>query len=187
MARRTLVLDARQTATLLSPGRLEILEALGALDRASARDLAAHLGRSAGAVYHHVRALEAAGLIRSVARRPGPRRPEAIYAVAAERLAVTAGRRPGDAAQAAGALRAVLRQAARDADRVLAARDLPALEGRMQGGQMTAPLGAAEVRGIIRRLNEIETIFRNANRRRRGSREIYRWTSLLLPVRTRTP
>ena len=59
----TLVLSQRQTGLLISPARLEILEAFGALERASARELAAHLGRPPGAVYHHVRMLTQAGLI----------------------------------------------------------------------------------------------------------------------------
>jgi DNA-binding transcriptional ArsR family regulator len=64
--------------TLASPARLEIVETFSALGRASARELAAHLGRSPGAVYHHLRALEQAGLVREVARRAGTRRPEVV-------------------------------------------------------------------------------------------------------------
>jgi DNA-binding transcriptional ArsR family regulator len=69
---RTLVLNRRQTGTLISPARLEIMEAFSALGPASARDLAAHLGRPPGAVYHHVRRLEQAGLIAEVDTRRGP-------------------------------------------------------------------------------------------------------------------
>ena len=70
---RTLVLNRRQTGTLISPARLEIVEALSALSPASARDLAAHLGRPPGAVYHHVRSafIEIAGrLVRQHQRGP---------------------------------------------------------------------------------------------------------------------
>ena len=112
----TLVLNRRQTGLLISPARLEIVEAFAALGRASARELAAHLRRPPGAVYHHVRVLEQAGLIVEVARRRGPRRPEALYAPVAERLAVAAGSSADADRQALQTMRAVLRQAGRDVE-----------------------------------------------------------------------
>src|SRR5262245_2281296 len=105
--RDALLLDRRQTALLLSPARLEIVQAFAALGRASARELAAHLRRPPGAVYHHVRMLEQAGLIAEVGQRKGPRRPEAIYAPVAERLAVAAGSSADADRQALRTLRAV--------------------------------------------------------------------------------
>src|SRR5262245_44726288 len=125
----TLVLSQRQTGLLISPARLEILEAFGALERASARELAAHLGRPPGAVYHHVRLLTQAGLIVEVDVRRGSRRPEIVYAPAAARLAVAAGTSRSGDRQALRTLQAVLRQAGRDVEAAVA-RGPASLKGR---------------------------------------------------------
>jgi DNA-binding MarR family transcriptional regulator len=177
----TLILDRRQTAALISPPRLEIVEAFGALGRASARDLAAHLGRPPGAIYHHVRVLEQAGLIREVARRRGPRRPEAVYATTASRLAVAAGHSEDASRQAARTLRAVLRQAARDVDAALA-RGGSTLPGRFHGIQLSTALKPGEVKRVLGLLAEIEAVLRRANRARRRGDDVYRWTSVFVPI-----
>jgi DNA-binding transcriptional ArsR family regulator len=177
----TLILDRRQTTTLVSPPRLEIVEAFGALGQASARELAAHLGRPSGAIYHHVRVLEQAGLIREVTRRRGSRRPEAVYATTAPRLAVAAGPSPDANRQAARTLRAVLRQAARDVDAGLA-RGAPALLGRFHGVQLSAALKPGQVKRVLGLLGEIESVLRRANRVRRHGGDVYRWTSVFVPI-----
>ncbi len=185
MARRTpatTVLSPAQVRALASPSRLEIVEAFGALGRASARELAAHLGRSPGAVYHHVRALEHAGIVREVARRPGPRRPEAVYAPTAGRLAVAAGQRVGDQHAAARALKAVLRQATRDVDGVFE-QSVESLKGRFHGLQLSAALAPADVKRVVALLGELEAVFRDANRVRSRAGDIFRWTSLFMPIR----
>ena len=185
MARRTspttAVLTPAQARALASPSRLEIVEAFGAIGRASARELAAHLGRSPGAVYHHVRALEHAGVIREVARRPGPRRPEAVYAPAAGRLAVAAGHRLGDQQAAVRALKAVLRQATRDADGLFV-RGVETLKGRFHGLQLSAALLPADIKRVLALLGELEAVFREANRTRSRAGDIFRWTSLFMPI-----
>ena len=183
--RGTVLLDRRQVTALASPARLEIVEAMGVLGRVSARELAAHLGRSAGAVYHHVRTLEAAGLLEEVDRRPGPRRPENLYAVTAGRLAVPAGQTASGDRAAVRALHAVLRQASRDVDTAFAG-GAAALRGRFHGLQLSAPLSAGERRRVLRALASIEAVFRAATKARRAQADnVLRWTSVLLPVRRR--
>ncbi len=180
------VLTPAQARALASPSRLEIVEAFGALGRASAREMAAHLGRSPGAVYHHIRALEHAGIVREVARRPGPRRPEAVYAPVAKRLAVAAGPRAGDQRAAAAALKAVLRQATRDVDGAFV-QSLDTLKGRFHGLQLSAALAPSEIKRVLALLGEIEAVFRQANRARSRAGDIFRWTSLFMPMgRTRS-
>ena len=178
----TLVLSRRQTGLLMSPARLEILEALGALDRASARELAAHLGRPPGAIYHHVRTLAQAGLIVDVDVRRGSRRPEVVYALAAPRLAVAAGASRSGDQQALRTLQAVLRQSGRD---VAAAFDRgPALlKGRFYGGQVSSALTPRDVKRVIALNNEIEALLRSAKRKRSNrTDDIYRWTSVFVPL-----
>lgn len=179
----SLVLSPAQADELVSPPRLEIVEALSALGRASVRDLAAHLGRSTGAVYHHLTALRRAGLVREVARRPGPRRPEAVFALAASTFAVGVGASARSAVQTTRVLQAVLRQASRDAQAAFTA-DPPALKGRFHGLQLTATLDPVEVRTILSLLLRVERIFRRANRRPRRN-AAFRWTSLFLPIERR--
>ena len=179
---RTLVLSRRQTGLLISPARLEILEALDALDRASARELAAHLGRPPGAVYHHVRTLTQAGLFVEVDIRPGSRRPEVVYALAAPRLAVAAGASPGGDRQALRTLEAVLRQAGRDVEAALA-RGPASLKRRFYGGQVSSALTPRDVKRVIALHEEIEALLRRAQRHRSGrADDIYRWTSVFVPL-----
>ena len=182
----TVVLTPRQVSALASPARLEIVEAFGALGRASARELAGHLGRSPGAVYHHLRALEQAGIVRVVARRAGPRRPEAVYAAAAQRLAVAAGPSPAADAAMGRALTAVLRQAARDVGPALA-MGREALLGRFHGLQLAAALSPEEFKRVLALLARIEAIFRRANKARSDPGTIARWTTLLTPIRRGRP
>jgi DNA-binding transcriptional ArsR family regulator len=179
---RTVILTSAQARLLASPARLEIVEAFGALGRASARELAAHLGRSPGAVYHHVRALEQAGLLREVARRAGSRRPEAVYAAAGGRFAVAAGpTKPAGRPAAAATLKAVLRQAARDADRAFTGE--VEAKGRFHGLQLSAALLPADIKRVLALLEQVEAILREAHRRRSQAGEIYcRWTSLFMPI-----
>jgi DNA-binding transcriptional ArsR family regulator len=182
----TLVLSRRQTGLLVSPARLEILEALGALDRASARELAAHLGRPPGAVYHHVRTLAQAGLILEVDIRRGSRRPEVVYALAAPRLAIAAGASPGGDRQALRTLQAVLRQAGRDLEAAIA-RGPALLRRRSYGGQVSSALTPREVKRVLALHEEIESLLRRAKQRRSArADDVYRWTSVFVPLgRTR--
>ena len=178
----TLVLSRRQTGLLISPARLEILEALGALDRASARELAAHLGRPPGAVYHHIRTLTRAGLLVDVGLRRGSRRPEVVYELAAPRLAVAAGASRGGDRQAVRTLQAVLRQAGRDVEAAVA-RGPALLRGRFHGGQVSGALPPRDVKRVLALLDEIEALLRRATRKQsHRTHEIYRWTSVFVPL-----
>src|SRR5262245_30142353 len=172
----TLVLSRRQTGLLISPARLEILEAFGALDRASARELAAHLGRPPGAVYHHLRTLTQAGLVVEVGVRPGPRRPEVVYAPAASLLAVRAGASRSGDRQALRTLQAVLRQAGRDVEAAVA-RGPALLKGRFYSGQVNSALTPRDVKRVVALLHQIEAVLRRADRKRSTrTDDIYRWT-----------
>jgi DNA-binding transcriptional ArsR family regulator len=179
---RTLVLSRRQTGLLISPARMEILEALDALERASARELAAHLGRPPGAVYHHVRTLTQAGLFVEVDIRRGSRRPEVVYALAAPRLAVAAGTSPSGDRQALRTLQAVLRQAGRDVEAAFA-RGPALLKRRFYSSQASSALTPGDVKRVMALHAEIEAVLRRAKRQRSGrADDIYRWTSVFVPL-----
>lgn len=59
--------------------RVEILDAVGVLGPCSLSEVAAQLGRRAASLYHHVRLLEKAGLLRKVGRRHAGRTMEWVY------------------------------------------------------------------------------------------------------------
>jgi DNA-binding transcriptional ArsR family regulator len=191
MARRKrpgmLVLNRRQSSILISPARLEILQAFAGLGRASARELAAHLRRPPGAIYHHVRMLEQAGLIGEVDRRAGTRRPEAVYAPVAERLAVPAGASAGGDRQALRTLRAVLRQAARDVEAAFE-RGGAALKGKFHGVQLSAALSPRDVKRMLALLGQMDTMLRRTTSAPPNSGDvIFRWTSVFVPLDRRRP
>lgn len=191
MARRKrpdmLVLNRRQTGMLISPARLEIIQAFAVLGRASARDLAAHLQRPPGAIYHHVRMLEQSGLIAEVDRRRGSRRPETVYAPVAERLAVAAGATPDGDQQALQTMRAVLRQAGRDVQDAFE-RGVTTLKGRFHGIQASVALKPRDLKRVLAMLAQIEATLRRAKRRRPDPGDvIFRWTSVFVPLDRRRP
>jgi len=57
------VTSAKQLAAIASPGREEIVDAVGLLGPCSVPELAAFLGRSRHSLYYHVRALTECGLL----------------------------------------------------------------------------------------------------------------------------
>lgn len=73
-------LSRAQAEMLVSPIRSELLMALITLDRASVNELAEHLGRSAKALYHHLRPMIEVGLVVEVDTRRSGARTESIYA-----------------------------------------------------------------------------------------------------------
>lgn len=79
-------LSAAQLESLSQPTRLAIAQRLEIDKRATARELARRMGRPVTALYHHLKALENIGVLHVVGERKGTRRPEAIYAPAAEYL-----------------------------------------------------------------------------------------------------
>jgi predicted ArsR family transcriptional regulator len=76
------IVTARQIAALASPIRQALVDAAAASGPASIAELATHLGRPASGLYHHVRALLAAGLLVEHEAPPaGPGRPAFHYDV----------------------------------------------------------------------------------------------------------
>ncbi|MBL8746207.1 MAG: helix-turn-helix transcriptional regulator [Phycisphaerae bacterium] len=114
-----------QWEALASEPRHEIMQFLGAIGPASIAELAHAMNAPPDGLYHHVRKLLRAGLIRSVGPRHTGRRPEAVYDLVAERLRfdfdVLSGR---NADRLRAMLRARLNHASRNFDRALAAREL---------------------------------------------------------------
>jgi hypothetical protein len=86
----------------------------------------------------------------------------------------------------ARALKAVLRQAARDVDPALA-MGREALLGRFHGLQLAAALSPDDFERVLALLGRIEAIFRRAGKVRSGAGTMARWTTLLTPIRRGRP
>ena len=85
---RYVIRRADQLAALGSPVRWAIAESLSVHGASSVRELADRVNRPPEALYYHIRELVRVGLVLLDHQRPGKRRPEAVYRLAAPRLVV---------------------------------------------------------------------------------------------------
>ena len=79
MAHRTLSPTHRVLGALVSPVRQDVLELLESAAPQSAADLARRLGKRPDTLYHHLRALERAGLVRAEGRPSTGGRPGRVW------------------------------------------------------------------------------------------------------------
>ncbi len=172
-----LVVDPR---LLASPVRAEMIGVLQTEGPLAVRELAAHLSRPPDGLYHHVRLLLEAGLLREKARRVSGKREEIVYALVAPRAAAGGASKPENRAGLVAAAQTALRMAGRE----FAA----AIEGCPPGERRARPRlsrqrvwlsdeGLEKVRQIIGRL---EKRLAYENRRRRGTLHVV--TTALVPL-----
>jgi predicted ArsR family transcriptional regulator len=125
---RPLDLSPAQLRVMASSMRMALIGALAQDGAQSARELAERMGRPVSGLYHHLDLLESVGIIQVSVLRPGPRRPEKIYALTAAKLS-------SRAASTTKAGRAALAKACRQA---LAAAS------RSVGAALTSGAGVTE-------------------------------------------
>jgi len=77
-------LTRQQLKCFESPAKASIIAALRALGPSSAQELSQVTGGSTGSLYHHLRHLVGAGLLRVAEMRPAETRPEAVYELSAK-------------------------------------------------------------------------------------------------------
>ena len=172
MASKMLILKRpSQLESVSHPLRLEILEALQRSGPDSVAGVARALDRRANALAYHVRLLEKEGVVVRVGERRTGRRPEALYAPAAERIALAVNpKSPALIRAAARSSAAVLRMTQREVSR--------ALERSHAGGpdKITRPMGRrqktwlteADVGWVHRKLGEIDRYLEKCHARKRG-------------------
>jgi predicted transcriptional regulator len=80
--------EAARRAALSSPFRLELVGLFGEQEQLSVSDMAARTGRPATSLYHHLKVLEDAGVVRAAGTRPKGKRFETVYEVAESVLAL---------------------------------------------------------------------------------------------------
>lgn len=174
-------LSVIQLECLTQPTRLAIAQRLEIDRRATARDLARRMGRPVTALYHHLKALESVGVLRVVAERKGIRRPEAVYALAAEYLSAT------EALKTAGGKKAYGRAASRAADagvRALAAATVhgnPRFTGPRRNAMVRYYLLRADKQKLARLNRLLDELDASAVRSDEDGEEI-QLTILLSPV-----
>lgn len=83
---RHVIRSQKQLAALVSGVRQEIVDLLAQMGDASVAELAASLGRPADALYFHLRALKAAGLVESAGYRHRGQRKEALFRTVSSQL-----------------------------------------------------------------------------------------------------
>ena len=106
-----LIVRPAEIRALASPVRTEIVSLMENRGVLSVREMAAHLGMATESLYYHVNALAKLGLLVETGRRAGTTRPEALYALCADRVYVDwENRKP--------AYRAALKKAVRIAHRL---------------------------------------------------------------------
>jgi len=184
MAPRSLVLKhPRQLGALVSPVRVEIVEALQASGPQPIRALAAQIGRTPHSLYHHFRCLQAAGLVAVRETRRRGRRDEAVYALAAERLVVP--ERARSAAHVDALTRstsALLRRAERNFRRAVETgehRVARSAIGAMAGSRR-ARLDDATLRRVSALVARIDALLAKGGAKPRG--RLFLWTFVLSPI-----
>ena len=175
--------DLRQLRALTSPIRSQIVHALQAVGRASAKELAAQLGRLPESLYYHLRKLVSVGLVVEVEQRPSARRPEAVYALVSPHLSIDAEKRTKAwLEQTARLARLRLRAIERD---YVAGLQRPELERRGSAPQLHARqarvrLTKGGLRKVKKLVDELNSVLQQENARGHG--EFYTWMTILAPA-----
>ncbi len=164
------VRDRAQLRALASPVRQQVLQALGAIEPCTAKELAAHLGRKPVSLYYHLRALQEVGLVVEQERRPTARRSEAVYRAVAKKLRVEAEKPRGATLQSLKKLGGgILRRALRLHDAALDAGEVGGGDDRRHVlGQKTVRLSPAGRRRVNRKIRELLDLIDEEHGRGRG-------------------
>ena len=175
------LLSQAQLETLTSPVRLAIVQRLEIDKQATACELARRMGYPVTALYHHLKQLEDAGVLRMVAERRGVGRPETVYALIAEYLssAKAVKTRPGRKAYGRAASRVADAGARAFAAAVM--RGSPKFAGKHRNTMAKFYLLRAD-KDKLARLNELLDELDDAAVHSREDGEEVQLTILLSPV-----
>jgi hypothetical protein len=184
----SLVAIVKSSAVLASPVRIELIGALQTHGPSSIGELAAHMSRPADGLYHHVRLLLQAGVIRQTEERKAGRHREAIYGLIAPRIGAAIDPASEVGRQAAvRAAQAALRMAAREFTTALL--DCSTLEtgkkfSGLRASRQKVWLTERALAQLQKSLQRIERFLNRENKRRRG--QLHVLTTVLSPVVKRT-
>lgn len=163
--KKILLSTPEQRNAIASTVRMELIEHLCA-GPATVASLAEGMGRTPNSLYHHVRTLGHAGLLRQVDSVRSGARDQAVYDVTAELFELPPGR-AGEVADRADVkiTRVVLRKAEREFAEALEADPEEIRGGDFFVGRMRAQLSAGSRREVMRHISAIQKIFTEEIRR----------------------
>lgn len=178
--------DAEQVRALASVERLEIVDVLDHAGACSVAEVAGHLGRASAPLYHHVRVLHRAGIIRKVSGRRPPGRQGTLYELTDPRFArsVRGARRSGRSSRAIGATLRTAEREFREAvqHEVTTGVPVPSLRTMRHTARVTPDVLVE----VDRRLDEIASLLQRAHDPQ-GPGEVYAWTTVIAPTVGRRP
>jgi DNA-binding transcriptional ArsR family regulator len=185
---RTLILrDAAYFKAVESAQRMEILTSLGDAGPASIAELALRLGRTPHSLYHHMRLLLAAKIIR--AERKGKKKKEAVYELTASRIFVGPDSKSKASLHAAAkTLDSVLRWTSREASHAMqSGAKLRGAEREIYGIRLKARMSPSALRQLNHHLDQIEVILRKASSHpASGKEKLFALTLVLTPCLPKT-
>ena len=167
---------------LASPARAEIIGTLQTEGPLSIREIAEHLSRPATGLYHHVRLLLEAGVLRERERRRWGRRDEIVYALTTPRTASVGGGDPEHRAGIAAAAHTALRMAGREFASALAAHP-PGKRLGMRLSRQRVWLGEEGAARALRLIGKLEALLDQENRKRQGRLHVV--TTVFVPLAKR--
>lgn len=178
------VTEPRAIECVASTVRAGLMDRLEAEGPATARELAAWLGMPPDRVYYHLRQLQSVGLVVERGKRPGRRRAEAEFALAAARWHIRYEPLSPRKAKALDKLtRVMLRQAGRDFAAGLPAQPIcgHGPERNLWSLRLESRLGAGDLARINHHLQAILAILRRPRAPRGGGR-LHALTWVLAPL-----
>ena len=154
---------------------------LRVLQQASVGDLSRRTGRSPEAVHYHVKALVGAGLAEEAFKRPGVKKPEAVYQALGKDLRLP---KPAANPEVASLIRksveAGFRQTIRGYLRAARKAELDAAQRElMHVIRMNVRLGKRDAKEMKRRIEEIVK-FADSRRKEDGIKLV--WSSMVFPM-----
>jgi DNA-binding transcriptional ArsR family regulator len=154
-----------------------LLQTHGAL---AIRELAAHLDRTADGLYHHVRVLLTAGIVREQGRRRSGTRYESIYALVARRVVAGDARKTESRAGLIAAGQTALRLAGREFAAAIEACPPGKRPTFLRLSRQRAWLSGPALDQARRLVGRLESLLARETVRRRG--RLYVVTTVILPV-----
>jgi DNA-binding transcriptional ArsR family regulator len=172
-----------QWSAMCSGPRMEIVMALSTLGQASAAEVGYLLDKAPDSLYHHLRVLEAAGLVRACDHRRVGRQTETVYELAADELFFDVDFASGrNTERAVKLLNTHLKRARRiteEAFRSGVASTREESRNTHVRGDL-AWLDDDEVRRVTEIVNELRDLFARAKQRRHG--KLHAFTFVFSPV-----
>jgi DNA-binding transcriptional ArsR family regulator len=177
-------LSQSQLENLTSPVRLAIAQRLEIDKEATARELALRMGRPVTSLYHHLKALERAGVLRVVDERKSGRRPEAVYALVAPYLSTAEAVKTRRGKNTYGRAAVRVAEAGARAFSAAMARGAPRFEGESRNAMVRYFVLRADAKRLAR-LNALLDALEDAALRPSDEGEAVHLTILLSPLPAR--